>query len=378
MDFRMPPEAETFRAEARAWLEANLDPSLAGFSLRDDLTPALVERLRAWNRRLAEARLAAVGWPPEYGGRGAGVLEEVVLAEEMARLDAPGPLNPIGLSNIAPAILRFGSEAQKRRLLPRMLRGDDLWCQGFSEPDAGSDLAAVRTSALRDGDCFVVEGQKVWTTLGPFADWCELLVRTDPEAPAHRGLSILLVDMRLAGIEVRPLRTITGQEEFSQLFLTGVRVPADALLGPLHGGWQVAMTTLAHERAGVATLHLGVRKKIDRLLAEAGPGADPAARRALARTWAEGELMRLQSLRALAAAIAGEPAGPAGSLVKLTWSRVEDAVAAAAGAALGADANAGEWGRERVWVRAASIAGGTTQVNKNVVAARVLGLPRAR
>jgi alkylation response protein AidB-like acyl-CoA dehydrogenase len=378
MDFRYPPAAETFRAEVRAWLAAHLDRSLAGFSLRDELTPALVERLRAWNRKLADARLAGVAWPEAYGGRGASVLEEVVLAEEMARADAPGPLNPIGLSNIAPAILQFGTERQKSELLPRMLRGDDLWCQGFSEPDAGSDLAAVRTRAVRDGADFVVDGQKVWTTLGPFADWCELLVRTDPEARPHEGLSILLVDMKRPGIEVRPLRTITGQSDFSEIFFTGVRVPADTLLGPLHGGWRVAMATLAHERAGVATLHLGVRKKIARLLREAGPARDPATRRALARTWMLGELMRLQSQRALSAAVAGVPAGPEGSLVKLTWSLVEDAVAAAAGDVLGAAANAGDWGTERVWVRAASIAGGTTQVNKNIVAARLLALPRSR
>ena len=377
MDFRYPPAAETFRAEVRAWLAAHLDRSLAGFSLRDELTPALVERLRAWNRKLADARLAGVAWPEPYGGRGASVLEEVVLAEEMARADAPGPLNPIGLSNIAPAILQFGTERQKSELLPRMLRGDDLWCQGFSEPDAGSDLAAVRTRAVRDGADFVVDGQKVWTTLGPFADWCELLVRTDPEARPHQGLSILLVDMKRPGIEVRPLRTITGQSDFSEIFFTGLRVPADALLGPLHGGWRVAMATLAHERSGVATLHLGVRKKIARLLREAGPTRDPATRRALARTWMLGELMRLQSQRALSAAVAGAPAGPEGSLVKLTWSLVEDAVAAAAGDVLGAAANAGDWGTERVWVRAASIAGGTTQVNKNIVAARLLALPRS-
>jgi hypothetical protein len=259
-----------------------------------------------------------------------------------------------------------------------MLRGDDIWCQGFSEPDAGSDLAAVRMRAVRDGDCFVVDGQKVWTTLGPFADWCELLVRTDSEAPQHKGLSILLVDMKSPGIAVRPLRTITGREEFSQLFFTGVRIPADALLGPLHGGWQVAMATLAHERAGVASLHLGTRRKIARLIEAAGRDLGRSTRRTLARTFALGELMRLQSQRALSAAHAGAPAGAEGSLVKLTWSLVEDAIADSAGAALGADANGGTWGHERVWTRATSIAGGTTQINKNVIAARMLGLPRSR
>jgi hypothetical protein len=375
VEFSYPHPAEQFRQEVRGWLAANLDRSLCGFTLRDELAPDLVERLRTWNRKLADARLVAVGWPVEFGGRGASVLEEVVLAEEMTRADAPGPLNPIGLSNVAPAIQLFGTPDQKARFLPPLLRGDALWCQGFSEPDAGSDLAAVRTRAARDGDAFVIDGQKVWTTLGPYADWCELLVRTDPEAPPHKGLSILLVDMKLPGIEVRALRTITGKSEFSEVFFTGVRVPAGALLGPLHGGWQVAMATLAHERAGVATLHLGVRKKIARLLAETRAVSEPSVRRTLTRTWLLAELMRIQSQRALAAAHAGKPAGPEGSLVKLTWSLVEDAIATAAGAAHGPGANAGAWGEERVWVRAVSIAGGTTQVNKNIVAARVLGLP---
>jgi len=380
VDFAYPDEAEAFRAEFRAWLDENFTDRYRDASRGAGPTAEgdTLEVLREWNRKLADARLAGVAWPVAYGGRGASVLEEVVLAEEMARADAPGPLNPIGLSNIAPAILQFGTERQKSELLPRMLRGDDIWCQGFSEPDAGSDLAAVRTRAVRDGAHFVVDGQKVWTTLGPFADWCELLVRTDPEARPHEGLSILLVDMRLPGIEVRPLRTITGQDEFSEIFFSGVRVPADALLGPLDGGWRVAMATLAHERAGVATLHLGVRRKIARLLREVAAPRDVPTSRALARTWMLGELMRIQSQRALSASLAGVPAGPEGSLVKLTWSLVEDAVAAAAGAALGADANAGDWGTERVWVRAASIAGGTTQINKNVVATRLLGLPSGR
>jgi alkylation response protein AidB-like acyl-CoA dehydrogenase len=383
MDFSYPPEAEAFRAELRAWLEANLEPRFRGAGPALGAGPERLPLLRAWNRRLADAGYAAIAWPREFGGRGAGVIEQVVWAEEMHRAAAPPTVNPIGLANIAPAIMEHGSEAQKRRLLPRMLRGDDVWCQGFSEPGAGSDLASLRTRALRDGDAFVVNGQKVWNTLGAVADWCELLARTDPGAPRHRGLSCLLVDMRLPGIEVRPIVTITGEGEFSEIFFRDVRVPAAALLGPAGGGWAVAMTTLANERAGVATLHLGVRGRIRELVREArgarvgGRPAleDPRIREALARLHLEGELLRRLSERALSGLIHGRP-GPEGSLVKLMWSRTEQRVGEVAAEICGPEALTGRWGRHRVHARGFSIAGGTTQVNKNIVAQRVLGLPR--
>ncbi len=179
-------------------------------------------RLREWNALLADARYAAIAWPPEWGGRGASVMDQVVYAEEMHRAGAPGTLNIIGLSNIAPAIIEHGTDAQKRTLLPRMLRGDDIWCQGFSEPDAGSDLASLRTSAVRDGDAWIVNGQKTWNTLGHVANWCELLVRTDPSVAKHKGITCLLVDMTLPGVETRPLVTITGDKEFNEIFFTDV------------------------------------------------------------------------------------------------------------------------------------------------------------
>src|SRR5919106_2222494 len=257
VDFAYPPEAEAFRTEFRGWLDEHLSDELRALPTVLNCAPRSpeLEALRAWNRTLADARYAAIAWPPEYGGRGAGIMEQVVFAEEMHAAGAPGSINIIGLSNIAPAIIEHGTEEQKRRLLPRMLRGDDIWCQGFSEPDAGSDLASLTTSAVRDGDDFVVNGQKTWNTLGHLANWCELLVRSNPDAPKHKGISCLLVDMTLPGVEVRPLVTITGEREFSEIFFTDVRVPRDALLGPLHDGWRVAMTTLAHERGGVASLH---------------------------------------------------------------------------------------------------------------------------
>src|SRR2546430_8556746 len=262
-------------------------------------------------------------------------MEQVVYAEEMHRAGAPGTVNIIGLSNIAPAIMEHGTEEQKRRFLPRMLRGDDIWCQGFSEPDAGSDLASLSTSAVRDGDRYVVKGQKVWTTLGQLANWCELLVRTDPSVPRHRGISCLLVDMTLPGVEVRPLVTITGERDFNEIFFTDVRVPTSSLLGPENDGWRVAMTTLAHERGGVAGLHLGLRKKIEKLLRLARSttrggrpaSEDPVLRQRLAGIYLEGELLKLLSQRALSAAIHGRETGAESSLAKLTWSEAEQHVA---------------------------------------------------
>jgi alkylation response protein AidB-like acyl-CoA dehydrogenase len=379
VDWSYPPDAEAFRAEVGPWLDANLPADLRGVTLRDIDRTGVLESLRGWNRTLADAGYAAIGWPVEFGGRDAGVFEQLVLAEELSRVDAPTSVNPIGLSNIAPAIMAFGTDDQKQRLLPRMLRGDDIWCQGFSEPDAGSDLASLRTTAVADGDHFVVNGQKVWTTLANLADWCELLVRTDPSAPKHRGISCLLVDMSLPGVEVRPLVTATGEHEFNEMFFDDVRVPANALLGPLNDGWGVAMGTLTYERAGVAQLHLMVRKRIARLVdlaKERGVDSDSVIRRQLARLHLEGEYLKLLADRAMSAAAAGRPPGPESSVVKLWWAEVHQHVVATAADVLGVEANSGEWGRERVAARSLTIAGGTTQVNKNLVAQRILGLPK--
>jgi alkylation response protein AidB-like acyl-CoA dehydrogenase len=387
VDFTYPAEAEAFRVEFRAWLEENLTDRYRNAQLLGGRSPDedSLARLREWNRKLAEARYAAIAWPEEYGGRGAGTMEQVVFAEEMHRAGAPPTLNPLGLSNIAPAIIAHGTEDQKRTLLPRMLRGDDIWCQGFSEPDAGSDLASLKSSAVRDGDVYVVNGQKTWNTLGHLANWCELLVRTDPDVPKHAGITCLLVDMSLPGIEVRPLTTIAGEREFNEIFFTDARIPVSARLGPENEGWRVAMTTLTHERGGVAILHLGLRAKIARLIDEArtapmGGGRtaieDPVVRQRLARLYLEGELLKLLSDRAVSGSLHGRDAGPESSLAKLVWSETEQHVGETAGIVLGPDANHGRWGRDRVAMRSMTIAGGTTQVNKNIIAQRVLGLPR--
>jgi alkylation response protein AidB-like acyl-CoA dehydrogenase len=373
VDFSYPPEAEAFRAELRAWLAANLDDRFrVGGSERLAL-------LKQWNARLADAGYAAIHWPRQHGGRGAGVIEQVVWAEEMQRAGAPPTVNPIGLANIAPAILAHGTMEQQARFLRPMLRGEEIWSQGFSEPGAGSDLAALRTRAVRDGDHWLVNGQKTWNSLGEHADWCQLLVRSDPNAPKHRGISCLLVDLHLPGVEVRPITTITGEREFAELVFRDVRVPLEARLGGENEGWRVAMTTLTAERAGVATLHLGVRERIRALIEDArraGALADPRLRHSLARAYVEGELLKLLSERALSG-IVHRRSGPEGSLVKLVWSQTEQHLAEVAAELLGPAALTGPWAQARLAVRSYSIAGGTTQVNKNIVAERVLGLPKS-
>lgn len=384
MDYSSPPEAEAFRSELRCWLEANLDERARSASQPIDAPPDRIEILRDWNRKLADAGYAVIGWPAKHGGRDAKLVEQVVFAEEMHRAGAPPTLNPIGIANIAPAIMAHGTDAQKARFLPRMRRGDDIWCQGFSEPDAGSDLAGLRTRAVRDGDSFIINGQKVWNTLGEVADYCQLLVRTNAEQRKHRGISCLLVDMKPPGIEVRPIVTITGDREFSEIFLRDVRVAADALLGEEDGGWAVAMTTLTSERAGVATLHLQVRSHIAELVDRARtlqldgrPAIEvPRLRERLARVALDGELLKLLSDRALSAMVHGR-VGAEGSLTKLVWSHTGQQLGEIAAEVLGAEALSGHWGRQRVYSRAFSIAGGTTEVNKNIVAQRVLGMPRS-
>lgn len=385
MDYRYPAETLSFRREIRHWLQHNLDDALRGQSNRGDLDPQQLEALRRWNGKLADAGYAAISWPVEYGGRGAGVMEQVVLAEEMHRANAPAALNPIGLANIAPSIMTWGTQEQKQQLLPRMMRGEDIWCQGFSEPDAGSDLASLRCRAVDHGDYFVVDGQKVWNTLGHLADYCELLVRTDPDAPKHQGITCLLVDMHLPGISVRPLTTLTGAEEFSEIFFEQVRVPRSAMLGPLNKGWQVAMTTLSNERAGVANLHLGVRKKIARLIQAARERSvdgvpasrDPVIRQQLARVYLYGEYQKALGDMCIAGELNGRPPGAESSITKQCWSDIEHMIGETSACALGEQAHQGDWGDNRLYSRATSIAGGTTQINKNIIARRVLGMPKA-
>src|ERR1700722_2251796 len=252
MDLTDTREEAAFRERARAWLTENLPTGIAnrGFALAIDEESVRV--LTDWQRRLWEAGYLGLSWPKEYGGQGASKIESAIFNEEMARVRAPAPLNELGLSMGGPTILEHGTEDQKRRFLPKILSCEEVWCQGFSEPVSGSDLAAIGTRAVIDGDHFVVNGQKVWTSLGHISDWCMLLVRTDPDAPKHRGLSYLLVDMKSPGITVRPLRQMTGESEFNEMFFEDVHVPRQNLLGGLNEGWRVATTTLMNERGTMA------------------------------------------------------------------------------------------------------------------------------
>ena len=374
-----PGPTDGFRAELREWLGRELTPEVAAAGGRAPDEGDL-DVLRHWNARLADAGWAAPAWPAEHGGRGADIDEQLAYLEEMSAASAPGPLNVIGVSNIAPAIMAYGTDGQRERFLRPMLRGDEIWSQGMSEPDAGSDLASLRTSAVADGDVFVVNGQKTWNSLGQIADWCQLYVRTDPDVPKHKGISCLLVDLRSPGIDIRPVRTITGEQPFSELFFADVRVPRDALLGPLHQGWQVAMTTLSFERAGVARLHLGLSRKLEHLLSEPGAAIslqDPRIRDRVAGVYADIACMRWMCNRSLAQMRNGQPTGPDGSLAKLAWGRVEQRLAELAvdmlGTAGGID---GPWAYNLAAARQTTIAGGTTEINLNIIAEMGLGLPR--
>jgi hypothetical protein len=384
VDFSYPPEVEQFRKELRAWLTANLTEEVVAAGRRRGRDPDTFETLRAWDATLADAGWGAVSWPQEYGGRGATVLEQLVYAEETTQARAPVPLNVIGINNIAPAIMQYGTDAQKRELLPRMVRADDIWCQGMSEPEAGSDLASLRTRAVLDGDEYVVTGQKIWTSLGHRADWCQLYVRTDPDAPKHKGISCLIVGMTLPGIEVRPLVTLNGAADFAEVFFNDVRVPTDALLGPLNGGWQVATTTLSHERAGAARLYAQLEVQLQDLVADLAEREvdgrpvleDTATLRRLGEVAVRIKYLEVLCQRSISATLYGGDALGSASLAKSVWAEIGQELAALAFDVLGPLDGHRRWTEYRLTSRSLTIAGGTTQINKSVTATRVLGLPR--
>jgi alkylation response protein AidB-like acyl-CoA dehydrogenase len=384
VDFSYPAEVERFRKELRAWLCDNLTDEVVRAGRVRGNDASAFDVLRAWDAAMADAGWGAVSWPREYGGRGATVLEQLAYAEETTRARAPIPLNVIGLNNIGPAIMAFGTDAQKHQHLPRMVRADDIWCQGMSEPEAGSDLASLRTRAVADGDDFVVNGQKIWTSLGDRADWCQLYVRTDPDAPKHAGISCLIVDMTLPGIDVRPLVNLNGNADFAEVFFNDVRVPTTSLLGPLHGGWQVATTTLSHERAGAARLYAGLRLQLTDLVADLadhrvdGRGVldDGATLRRLGELAVQVDYLELLCKRSISAALHGGDALGSAALAKSVWAEVGQAMAKLAFDVLGPEQAGGRWTEQRLSSRALTIAGGTTQINKGITAVRVLGLPR--
>lgn len=376
-------DAEAYRSELRAWLDANFTADVAEALQRWGTDEGFVAH-RKWNATLVDAGYGAIAWPVEFGGRAAGIREQLVYNEEMARAGAPGPVNAIGVANIAPAIMAFGTPEQKERFLGPLLRGDEIWSQGMSEPEAGSDLASLRCRAVLDGDHFVINGQKTWNSNGDRADWCQLYVRTNTEVAKHKGITCLLVDMRTPGVEARPILTMAGDTGFSELFFTDARVPISAMLGSLDEGWTVATSTLSNERAGVASLYLSLRRKLDRLLEAASvPGPDgrrpadsPVVRDALMARYIDTRNLEFLAKRSLGAALSGRPTGAEGSVIKLAWAKSEQAVAMTAVDVLGMSALSDSWGSGMLGSRSLTIAGGTTEVNRNIVGERVLGLPR--
>jgi alkylation response protein AidB-like acyl-CoA dehydrogenase len=330
----------------------------------------------AWQRLLAAGSWAAPSWPAEFGGRGLGVIDRVECDAELAAVDAPMMAGVLGLQNVGPALFMFGTEAQ-RESLPRILTGEEIWCQGFSEPGAGSDLAAITTRAVRDGDDFVVNGQKTWTSNGMQGTHMMLLVRTDPAAAKHRGISVLLVPLDSPGVDRRPLRQLTGESEFAELFFTDVRVPASALLGPLHDGWRVTMATLGYERTGVISLAAALQRDVQLLVTQLRV-TDPLLRDELTRRWMDARLTGLLGARALARLGEGGNPGAEQSVIKFAWSRATAELGETLMKAQGsAGLLAGDPAVQRfLQSRSATIAAGTTEVMKNLLAERVLGLPK--
>jgi alkylation response protein AidB-like acyl-CoA dehydrogenase len=368
-----------FRDELRGWLSSH-DP---GPEPQGDEDANYAWR-RRFQRALADGGWAAVHWPPEYGGRGATITESAIFFEELARSRSPLPANVLGLLLAGPTIMTWGTAEQKDRFLAPILTAEEIWCQGFSEPDAGSDLASLKTRAVRDGDGWLVSGQKVWTSGAQHSKWCMLLARTDPGAPKHKGLSYFLLDMEQEAVQVRPLRQITGESEFNELFIDGARVAEANLLGGIGNGWKVALTTLMNERAGLAFfLQVRLRQFLDRLMHEARAAGlldDPGVAERLGELHLRTELLRLTAYRGLGAIERYGQPGPEGSLIKWMWSQTNQELTELAVDLLGPSALRAEdkWSYELLRARGNSIEGGTTEVLKNIVAERVLGLPRAR
>jgi alkylation response protein AidB-like acyl-CoA dehydrogenase len=383
MDLTLSPSELAFRDELRAWLAENHpgrgpEGDEADFAFR-----------REWQRQLHAAGWAGVSWSSEYGGRGATLVEQAIYNEEVVRAKAPQAANLLGLAMGGPTVIAHGTEEQRRRYLPPILSAEEIWCQGFSEPDSGSDLASVKTRATRHGDEWVVTGQKVWTTLAHHAKWCMLVARTDTDAAKHKGLTYFLMDMEQDAVQVRPLVQITGEAEFNELFIDEARIPHENIIGGEGNGWGVAITTLMHERATLAFgLQVSVQITLGELIEKArgtranGQTAseDPVTRQRLAQLLIESEVLRLNAYRGLTAIMREGVPGPEGSLGKWQWSDVNQALTELAMDIAGPRAMLveDEWTYRFLRARANSIEGGTTEILKNIVAERVLGLPRMR
>ena len=395
MDLNLSASELKFRDEFRAWLKANIPSDWEKHRNEDEMRDKF-EFLRAWQKKMYEAGWVGIAWPKEYGGRGATLMEQVIFTEEMARAGAPNLANVLGLSLIGPTIIAYGTDAQKKRYLAKILSADEIWCQGFSEPNAGSDLANVRTDARLDGDHYVLNGQKVWNSYGWAADWCALLTRSDPNSEKHRGLTYILVDMKSPGVEVRPLRQMTGESEFCEIFFHDVRVPIDNVLGNVGDGWNVAMGTLAHERATLgAGVQIVIKRQFDRLVELAHktmrngkPAAeDPVIRQKLGQCFTDIEIMRLNQMRAISRINQKGVPGPESSILKVFWTELNQRFQQIATEVLGpyatlskSDPHAiddGQWAYTFLRARGNTIEAGTSEVQRNILGHMVLGLPKS-
>jgi alkylation response protein AidB-like acyl-CoA dehydrogenase len=388
VDFTPPPDVERFRAELRAWLARHQPSREARSILAGDDDATRIEFLKRWQRALFEAGFVAVHWPKEVGGRGLSLLHHVAANEELVRADAPPLINGPSLSISGPTLLACGSRAQQQRYLPKLLSAEEVWCLGFSEPGAGSDLASLRTRAVRHGDDFVLDGQKVWTTYGHMADFGLFLVRSDPDAPKHKGISCLIVPMRTPGIRVRPLREITGDHDFNEVFLDAVRVPAENLVGELDRGWQVILTALGHERGTLLVVdRVRMQRALERIVAglrDDPRRADARLRQRVAQLHIETEIQRLHAVRILADLEQHRPPTES-SILKLFGSELGQRLWELGVALQGPHGvlfagskhvrDAGSWQHGELMSFSLTIASGTSEVQRNIIAQRLLGLP---
>jgi alkylation response protein AidB-like acyl-CoA dehydrogenase len=397
MDLNLSPSELTFRDELRLWLAANV-PKGWEAKRGEESMEARFDFLKQWQRRMYEAGWAGVSWPKEYGGRGASLMQQVIFWQELARAGAPPLANVLGVGLVGPTLIAFGTDAQKKRYLAKILSAEEIWCQGFSEPDAGSDLANVRCEAkLNDaGDHYIVNGQKVWNSYGWAAHWCQLVVRTDPTVAKHKGLTTLLVDMKTKGVDVRPLRQMTGETEFNEIFFHDVEVPVANVVGKVNEGWEVAMGTLMHERGTLgAGIQVMYQRNMERLIELArsterngGKAADdPVMRQKLAQCYAEIEIMRWNQGRAFSRISATGVPGPEGSIQKIFWSELNQRFQQIAQEILGpyAQLEAGDpqaidngaWSYGYLRSRGNTIEAGTSEIQRNIIGHFVLGLPKS-
>ena len=382
VDFELSASEKSFQQEVRDWLAQNKPPDREE---RESAQKEWIDKRRVWQKKLYEAGYIGLNWPKEYGGRGATLMEQVIFNQEMLRARAPEPINVIGLGMAGPVIIAHGTEEQKQRYLKPLLNGDEIWCQGFSEPNAGSDLSALQTRAEDRGDHYVVNGQKVWTTLAHVARWCILVTRERTEANPRHGLTYVILDMQAPGVEVRPLVQITGDAEFNELFFQDVKVPKENVLGQPGNGWAVAMTTLLHERgtlgmALVAQAQRTVGELVDQVRAS-GRGQDRLFRQRVAQHYIESQALNYNGLRALSATMRNGIPGPEGSILKLMWSELNQRMTETAMDAIGPAGqveNGHPWLYSFLRARGNTIEAGTSEVLRNILAERVLGLPRSR